>query len=194
MDIASTRESLKRELEEAVGGIIGGEFSPSQISYTTDREEMERMYAARKGAYSSLLEERKDSSERVIIGDVVVPASRLPEALRRIRDLIRERGGFRASLFGHIGGDGNIHINLYADPGKREVMEEVDRLQLEIGRIAVSLEGSVSAEHGIGMEKIGLLREELRMRDSEYVIDIMRAIKATFDPKGILNRGGKVFP
>ncbi|GGM68492.1 FAD-binding oxidoreductase [Thermogymnomonas acidicola] len=189
VDIASTRESLKRELEEAVG--IIGEFSPSQISYTTDREEMERMYAARKGAYSSLLEERKDSSERVIIGDVVVPASRLPEALRRIRDLIRERG-FRASLFGHIG-DGNIHINLYADPGKREVMEEVDRLQLEIGRIAVSLEGSVSAEHGIGMEKIGLLREELRMRDSEYVIDIMRAIKATFDPKGILNRG-KVFP
>ena len=66
------------------------------------------------------------------------------------------------------------------------------KLQERIGRIALKNNGSVSAEHGIGLEKKGLLIEELRSKDSERILGIMKEIKNAFDPNGILNPG-KIF-
>jgi len=184
VDIATTAESLQRQLNETVK--ILSESNSVDINVTTDPSEMARMYEARKGAYASLLSERDKPSERVVIGDIVVPASELPDALREIEAKIREYG-LKVALFGHVA-DGNIHANIYADVDDRDFMIKVERFQIELGKIAIRHEGSVSAEHGIGLEKKGLLKLEL----SPQVIELMKNIKKAIDPNNIMNRG-KVF-
>ena len=185
VDISSTRESLQRQLDEAVA--VLRQFSPTDITVTTDPAEMARIYEARKGAYASLLSERSSPTERVVIGDIVVPASSLPMALKESEEKLKE-DGVRAALFGHIA-DGNIHANIFADTGNAEQMKKVDRFQMDLGKIALKYGGSVSAEHGIGMEKKELLRMELDSSGNPYVMEIMKTIRRSFDPMGIMNRG-----
>jgi glycolate oxidase len=185
VDISSTRESLQRQLDEAVA--VLRQFSPTDITVTTDPAEMARIYEARKGAYASLLSERSSPTERVVIGDIVVPASSLPMALKESEEKLKE-DGVRAALFGHIA-DGNIHANIFADTGNVEQMKNVDRFQMDLGKVALKYGGSVSAEHGIGMEKKELLRMELDSSGNPYVMEIMKTIRRSFDPMGIMNRG-----
>lgn len=188
MDVSSTAESIEIMLEKVYRKVE--ELAPISISKTRDPKVMDEMYAARKGAYSSLLMQRETSTQKVVIGDVVVPASRLPEAMKSIEKKGHDHR-LKVALFGHIG-DGNIHCNIYADVASKDVMDEVEAFQVEIGEIAVNLGGSVSAEHGIGIEKKELLTREFQMRNSEYTIDMMKQIKNLMDPRGILNRG-KIF-
>ncbi len=185
VDIAAPRESLQRQLQDAAE--VMKEFSPLDLRVTTDPQEMSRIYEARKGAYASLLSERSSMSERVVIGDIVVPASRLPEALKDSESKVNEHG-LKVALFGHIA-DGNIHANIYADVSNREQMKKVDEFQIDFGRIALKYGGSVSAEHGIGIEKKELLEMEIRETGSPHVMELMKAIRKDFDPKGIMNRG-----
>ncbi len=185
VDISSTRESLQRQLDDAVR--VLRQFSPTDVTVTTDPAEMARIYEARKGAYASLLSERSSATERVVIGDIVVPASSLPMALRESEEKLKE-DGVRAALFGHIA-DGNIHANIFADTGNEDQMKKVDRFQEDFGKIALKYGGSVSAEHGIGIEKKRLLRMEIDASGNPYVMDIMKTIRKSFDPAGIMNRG-----
>ncbi len=185
VDLASTRESIQRELSEAES--ILKQFDPVTTSITTDQEEMDRIYEARKGAYSSLLSERGSDSERVVIGDVVVPASKLPEALKESEERIRHYG-IKVALFGHIS-DGNIHANIYADVSSPEHMEKIENFQHDFAMISIKYGGSVSAEHGIGLEKKDLLLLEMKETGSEEALHIMKTIRAAFDPNGIMNRG-----
>lgn len=184
MDVATTRESVDRELGEVAE--ILGRFDPIEVTTTTDEKEMEVMYEARKGAYASLLTERESPSQRVVIGDIVVPASKLTVTLKEIQDKMDELE-IKSALIGHIG-DGNIHANIYANLDVADEMERVDEFMRQFGAIAIRHEGSVSAEHGIGQEKIGLLEDELRAKNSLGSLELMKKIKAVFDPSGILNR------
>jgi glycolate oxidase len=188
VDMASTHESISRLMEETSSVIK--RFNPVSISITTDRAEMEKMYEARKGLYSSSLLLRESRDQYIVIADIVVPLSELSSAMREMRDII-DRSGIKAILFGHIG-DGNIHGNIFASPGSEEDRKKVEKLQLDLGMVAIRHNGSVSAEHGIGVEKKELLREEMKFHNSEYTLDIMKRIKEVFDPKGLLNRG-KIF-
>ena len=188
VDMASTHESISRIMEETSSVIK--RFNPVSISITTDRAEMEKMYEARKGLYSSSLLLRESRDQYIVIADIVVPLSELSSAMREMRDII-DRSGIKAILFGHIG-DGNIHGNIFASPGSEEDRTKVEKLQLDLGMVAIRHNGSVSAEHGIGVEKKELLREEMKFHNSEYTLDIMKRIKEVFDPKGLLNRG-KIF-
>ena len=188
IDIASTKESISRLLEKA-REIISA-FDPVSIDVTLDKDEMAKMYQARKGLYSSSLSLRTDKHQYVVIADLVVPASELPAAFTEIQEMI-DKSRLKVMLFGHIG-DGNIHGNIFADTRSTEEMEKVDSLQMNLAKIVLSHGGSVSAEHGIGIEKKTLLIEELRERNSEFNLKLMRSIKDNFDPQGLLNRG-KIF-
>lgn len=185
VDIASTGESIERDLNNA--SEIMKTAGSLTLTTTRNKKEMEVMYEARKGAYSSLLNLRKSNSERVVIGDIVVPASRLPDALKECESAASGMA-IRAALFGHIA-DGNIHANIYSDPEKPDVVENVERYQAELGKIALKYGGSVSAEHGIGLEKKELLKMELEAYGSEYVLELMRGIRKLFDRNNIMNRG-----
>ncbi len=185
VDVASTKESLKRMMDEFENVIK--ETSPLTIKKTIDPVEMDEMYQARKGLYSSQLLERKSPEEYIIIGDVIVPASELPSALKEMDEKIRS-SGFRATLFGHIG-DGNIHANIFVNPKDRTMMENVFRLLFDLGLIALKHGGSVSSEHGIGLEKKDLIMEEMKFKNSMKNIEIMKNVKGILDPADIMNRG-----
>ncbi len=188
IDIASTHESIDRMLDDA-RKIIESQ-GPISIKITRDREEMARMYEARKGLYSSSLGLRDTKDEYIEIGDLVVPPSQLPDSLEEIQDSIGEYN-LKAVLFGHIG-DGNIHANILVDLNNRDHVARVEKFQMAIAKIALKHDGSVSAEHGIGLEKKELFLEELKERNSMDLLPLMKGIKKAFDPENIMNRG-KIF-
>jgi FAD/FMN-containing dehydrogenase len=111
--------------------------------------------------------------------DVTVPLAALAGFERRVRDVIEQAApGARTILWGHLG-DGNFHVNVLGpEPDDYRCDEAVLRLVAEVG-------GSISAEHGVGVAK----RRWLGLTRSAAEIEIMRALKATLDPRGILNPG-----
>ncbi len=188
IDVASTRESIDRQLE-LVEQILGS-FNPTKLLTTRDPEEMKQIYEARKGLYSASLNLRDNPEEYVIIADIVVPPSSLPDTLTEIQQAVEENG-LRVSIFGHIG-DGNVHANILVNTSNEEQLGKANNFQIKLGKTALSHGGSVSAEHGIGLEKKQLILEEFKERRSEITVDLMRKIKTAFDPNRILN-GGKIF-
>lgn len=175
------------EYEKALS--IIKEVNPIDVKIL-NQTESELVYKARKGLYSALLNEREREGEFIIIGDVVVPSSEVPESLKEIQELI-ERFGLKTSLFGHIG-DGNIHANIFTNLNSKEEMEKAEKFLEELGDVALAHHGSVSAEHGIGYEKKNLLMKEFMYKNSPTNLDLMKSIKRIFDPNNILNPG-KVF-
>lgn len=188
LDVASTEESLSRQLKDTRAVLAKNE--PIELTVTTDPIEMAKMYEARKGAYSSILKERKTPTELVVIGDIVVPTSELPEALKDAESSANELG-IRCALFGHIS-DGNIHANMFADVDNTEQMKTVDIYQKHLAEIAVRHKGAVSAEHGVGLEKKELLTFQFGFLHTEANLRLMKEIKRVFDPNSIMNRG-KIF-
>jgi glycolate oxidase len=119
--------------------------------------------------------------------DVVVPRGRVPDLFDAIAGIKRIHQ-LTVACFGHAG-DGNIHVNLMVN---RDDADEIRRAKLaerELFEQVVALEGSISGEHGIGFAKKPYLAIEL----SPEAIALMKRIKTTFDPNGILNPG-KIFP
>jgi glycolate oxidase len=119
--------------------------------------------------------------------DVVVPRGRVPELFEVIAGL-KARYALRIASFGHAG-DGNIHVNLMVQKDDREERSRAAQAERELFERVVSLEGSISGEHGIGFAKARYLPIEL----SPETMALMKRLKTAFDPHGILNPG-KIFP
>lgn len=119
--------------------------------------------------------------------DVSVPVSAIPVFLdKAIAAVTAAIPGIRPVPFGHIG-DGNIHFNLSQPTGmeKQAFLDEWERMNRIVHDLVHELDGSISAEHGIGRIKRG----ELARYKSPVELEMMRAIKRTIDPKGIMNPG-----
>ncbi len=119
--------------------------------------------------------------------DVSVPVSRVPEFLRRATEILEHAvPGGRVVAFGHVG-DGNIHFNLSQPEGADTdaFMAETDRVVHGVHDLVAEMEGSFSAEHGIGLHK----RDLLEYYKSEVEMDLMRTVKRTLDAKSIMNPG-----
>jgi glycolate oxidase len=119
--------------------------------------------------------------------DIVVPRNMVTEMLKRLRKL-SEENNIKIVNFGHAG-DGNIHVNIMVDKADSEEYAKGKSLVAQIFKDALSLGGTISGEHGVGLTKADYLEMEL----SKAEIDIMKSIKGIFDPKNILNPG-KIFP
>jgi glycolate oxidase len=115
--------------------------------------------------------------------DICVPRTRLAEMVDRI-DEIAKRHSLLIVNFGHIG-DGSLHVNVMLEREDNELKKKAEHAVSEIFAAAVSLGGTLSAEHGIGITKARYL--ELEMGKSEMAV--MAAIKKSLDPNGILNPG-----
>jgi len=113
--------------------------------------------------------------------DVSVPISRIPEFIDQTgRELGRVFPDVKIYCFGHVG-DGNLHYNV----GPENLMtrrEEVSRIVYDT---LDAFDGSISAEHGLGQLK----REEVRRHKDPLELELMRALKRTLDPKGLMNPG-----
>ncbi|MFL5300501.1 MAG: FAD-binding oxidoreductase [Anaeromyxobacteraceae bacterium] len=117
--------------------------------------------------------------------DVAVPRSRIPEMVRRTRE-IGARYGFLVATYGHAG-DGNLHANVLFD--REEERPRVEAAVGEVLRAAVDLGGTITGEHGVGLAK----RDFLVYEQGEALVALQRRLKAVFDPLGLLNPG-KIFP
>jgi glycolate oxidase len=149
-----------------------------------DRRTRDRLWEARR----LIIEALNHASPINHMEDVVVPRAQIPALLQGIKE-IAARHAVRIVSFGHAG-DGNVHVNVLKDdlPDGRWVAV-VPPVREEIYHHTLSLGGMITGEHGIGTTR----RNYLSMALDETQIQLMRQIKAVFDPNGILNPG-KIFP
>ncbi|MFN3418898.1 MAG: FAD-binding oxidoreductase [Pyrinomonadaceae bacterium] len=143
------------------------------------KEEEDKIWDVRRAISPSLMK----YGTLKINEDVVVPRSRVPELVARIEEIGKRNRTFVAN-FGHAG-DGNIHVNFVVDREDREAVERARKCVAETFELAVALGGTISGEHGIGYVKAPYLGYAL----DRHTVEIMKAIKRVFDPKGILNPG-----
>ncbi len=119
--------------------------------------------------------------------DIAVPVDKSPEFIRRaVAAVTAAMPGIRPLPFGHIG-DGNIHFNLSQPPGMDagEFLTHWAEMNRIVHDIVADLDGSISAEHGVGRLK----REEITRYKSALELEMMRKVRAALDPKGIMNPG-----
>ena len=124
-----------------------------------------------------------EPGKRGIATDVCVPISRLDEALLGAKEDILA-SGLTAPICGHVG-DGNFHTVILVDDKDPAALERAWELDKAIVHRALKLGGTCSGEHGIGIGK----REFLELEHGPEALAVMRSIKQTLDPKGILNPG-----
>ena len=145
-------------------------------------EEVDELWSVRRTISPALYAVSKGKLNE----DICVPRSNLTLMLDGIAE-ISEKYKLTIANFGHAG-DGNIHVNVLIDPGIPEEVERGEAAVEEIFRKTVELEGTLSGEHGIGNTKSKYLSIEIEPDE----IELMKNIKALFDPNGILNPG-KIF-
>ncbi|OHE80647.1 MAG: glycolate oxidase subunit GlcD, partial [Verrucomicrobia bacterium RIFCSPLOWO2_12_FULL_64_8] len=156
---------------------------PVETRVARDATERLAIWKGRKSAFSAVGRLSPD----FIVQDGVVPRRRLGEALRQISQMAREAGLRCANVF-HAG-DGNLHPLILYDGRQPGALDRAEELAGRILRLCVAMGGSITGEHGIGMEKRAYLPEMF----SADEIDCFRRLRAAFDPLGIANPG-KMFP
>lgn len=117
----------------------------------------------------------------VLIEDISVPVSKLPEAVKGIKS-IGKKYGFTVFIAGHVG-DGNLHPTIWTSPENAEMMDRAEKFYIEVMNLALKLGGTISAEHGIGeLKKVGL-EIEMKHRESEKALEIMKANQKGVRPR-----------
>jgi D-lactate dehydrogenase (cytochrome) len=163
---------------------LAHEHGGEDFEWATTPEERTRLWTARHRAYFAGMAARPGC--RTVTTDACVPISRLAEA---IGESVREAddSGLAYYIVGHVG-DGNYHVAYLIDPKDPTQWETAERLNLQLVRRALRLEGTCTGEHGVGLHKQGFLVEET----GEASVEMMRTLKRALDPKNILNPG-KIF-
>lgn len=156
---------------------------PYELRVAEGEAERARIWKGRKSSFSAVGRLSPD----YIVQDGVVPRSRLGEALAEIQSL-SARYGIRVANVFHAG-DGNLHPLILFDGRQEGALERAEELAGEILAMCVRFGGSITGEHGIGMEK----RAFLPVMFAEQDVAVMRAIHRKIDPLGLSNRG-KMFP
>ena len=163
------------ELAKANGG---GDFKWSNLP-----EERSRLWKARHDAYYAAVGMRPGC-----VGwptDVCVPISRLAECITETKKDL-ETASIPAPILGHVG-DGNFHVVFVIDPARPEEAAEAQRLNTRMVERALSMDGTCTGEHGIGLGK-----QDWLVRELGEAVDMMRAVKRAIDPDNLFNPG-KIF-
>lgn len=187
IELASPRPAAG--LGEALEIVLGEALEAKEIIDATLAQS-----AAQRGAFWHLREEHAEAQKRAgasVKNDVSVPVPAIPELLRRAARAAEALvPGVRAAPFGHLG-DGNIHLNFVQPPAaaRAAFMEKSEALMEAVAEIVGELDGSFSAEHGVGRLKPAMMT---RFRGGAELA-LMRRIKAALDPAGLLNPGA-LFP
>lgn len=153
-----------------------------RVEVAESREEAERLLTARRSAFTALARLRPTT----ILEDATVPRSRIAEMVLRINE-IAKKYNVTIATFGHAG-DGNLHPTATTDARDAEEIHRVEEAFAEIFEASIELGGTITGEHGVGWVKAPYLEWKV----GEQGIEVMRGIKAAFDPHNLLNPG-KVF-
>ena len=172
-------EGLEVAAEAEVLESVIAASGPTEVRIAGDAAERERIWKGRKGAFSAVGRLSPD----YVVQDGVVPRARLGEALAEVERMAREAGLEVANVF-HAG-DGNLHPLILYDGRQPGALERAEALAGEILRLCIRLGGSITGEHGVGLEKRAYLPEMYGATD----LDAMRRLRLAFDPFEIANRG-----
>ena len=159
------------------------EYGARSCRYARDETERKKLWAARKGAFGAIGRISPDS----MIQDAVVPRSRLPEVLGAAYD-IATRYQLRIANVFHAG-DGNLHPLICFDSRFPDEVARVREAGRELMEVCVRAGGTITGEHGVGLDK----RELLPLVFSEADMNAMLSVRAAFDPLGLCNPG-KIIP
>jgi len=155
----------------------------TEVRVARNEAERQALWKGRKGAFSAMGRLSPD----FYVMDGVVPRTKLPETLEKI-DTISKRTGYTICNVFHAG-DGNLHPLVLFDGFMPGQYEAVLKIGDEILKLCADAGGSVTGEHGIGLEK----RENIRYVFSDDDLEVMDRVRRAFDPAGIMNPG-KIFP
>jgi D-lactate dehydrogenase (cytochrome) len=160
---------------------IAGEFEGNDFEWASRPEDRTRLWTARHNFYFGGLQLR--TGARAISTDTCVPISKLADALEETQEILKQ-WPHPSPIVGHVG-DGNFHAMILVDPNSPTETIEAEKLNEQIVRLALKVDGTCTGEHGIGLHKIPYLVEEL----GEDAVEMMRMIKRSFDPHNIMNPG-----
>jgi len=159
------------------------EYGARSCRYARDESERKKLWAARKGAFGAIGRISPDS----MIQDAVVPRSRLPQVLGAAYD-IASRYQLRIANVFHAG-DGNLHPLICFDSRFADQVRRVKDAGRELMEVCVAAGGTITGEHGVGLDK----RELLPLVFSDADMTAMLSVRAAFDPLGLCNPG-KIVP
>ncbi|HSR13929.1 MAG TPA: FAD-linked oxidase C-terminal domain-containing protein, partial [Thermodesulfobacteriota bacterium] len=177
MDVDGDPETTEKQAAQVA------EFCKAQgardVRVSRSEKENDQLWMARRAAFGAVARMRPTC----VIEDATVPVSYLTSAIKKIIE-IAERNRVQIAVLAHAG-DGNLHPLVLCDERDKEEMARVEKAMGEIVDYAMSVGGTLSGEHGIGIAKSKYLPRQL----SETSLKTMRAVKKAFDPQGILNPG-----
>ncbi len=153
------------------------------VKEAKNEEERNRLWQGRRGAFGAVAR----LAPNYLVNDATVPRSKLPEALAKVAEITKKYNCEHGNVF-HAG-DGNLHPLLLFDSRDEDQLHRVEKAGWEIMQACVDLGGTISGEHGIGMEKI----KAMHMVLSEEDLEELRKLKRAFDPDNTLNPN-KIIP
>jgi glycolate oxidase len=159
------------------------ESGAREVRTAADEAERQLLWKGRKSAFGAY----GRVSPAYMVMDGVIPRTRLPYVMRRVNEIVAAHGLRVGNVF-HAG-DGNLHPNILYDPRKPGEEARVVEAGAEIMKVCAEVGGSISGEHGIGLEKVDFMPFIFSAADLEF----MQRLKAAFNPTGLCNPG-KVFP
>ena len=177
MDVDGDPETVEKQAA-LVADFCRGQGA-RDVRVSQSEKENEQLWVARRSAFGAVARMRPTC----VIEDATVPVSYLTSAIKKVIE-ISERNRVQIAVLAHAG-DGNLHPLVLCDERDKDEMARVEKAMDEIVDYAMSVGGTLSGEHGIGIAKSKYLPRQL----SETSLKMMRAIKKTFDPQGILNPG-----
>ncbi|MBP3730662.1 MAG: FAD-binding oxidoreductase [Mailhella sp.] len=163
--------------------ILNGYRLKTQLPFTTDAHECEKLWDIRRALFPALAGTRLPS-EYAYVEDCCVPVEHLPEACHAFVDIMRSLGFTRSGVNGHAL-HGNLHCTIPLQISDPSEVEKLGEFIERTASVILRLGGSLKAEHGTGRAAASLVRREW----GAELYEVMREIKRIFDPHGILNRG-----
>jgi glycolate oxidase len=181
MEAEGLAESVHEQVEAIVR--ICESHHARSVRIAANEEERQRFWAGRKNAFGAV----GRICPEFYVQDGVVPRTRLPQVLREISEICA-RYGLRAGNVFHAG-DGNLHPLILFDSQIPGEVERVRQAGHEILQVCADAGGTITGEHGVGMEK----QEEMALIFSEFDLRIMQQVREAWNPRQLLNPG-KLFP
>jgi D-lactate dehydrogenase len=168
-------------LDRSVAAVERAARNEGVVSVDTarTREAVELLWRTRKALSPAL----RNVAPKKINEDVVVPVSQIPALIEGLEQLSREHG-IKIVNFGHAG-NGNIHVNLLTDPDDADKTTHARDCLSDMFDLVLKLGGTLSGEHGVGLEKRDFVEREI----DPATLRLMQRIKSQFDPRNILNPG-----
>jgi glycolate oxidase subunit GlcD len=154
-----------------------------EVRRAADEAEREALWKGRKKAFGAFGRLAPD----LVVQDATVPRTKLPAALHRVAEIGAKYDLTIANVF-HAG-DGNLHPKILFDRRDKEQLARVEAASQEIMEACVALGGTITGEHGVGVDK----QKYMRLVHGQEELDAMAAVKEAFDPEGLLNPG-KILP